>query len=45
LIKLAIQNRYKFIKYYYSQFHDISEFGGSFFKTLFYEFPNDPLAY
>lgn len=45
LIRTAIQNRYTFIRYYYSQFWNINEFGGSFFKPLFFEFPNDPDSY
>ena len=45
LITIAIQNRYTFIRYFYSCFWDISEFGGTFFKPLFFEFPNDSTSY
>jgi alpha-glucosidase len=41
VIKTALINRYSLIHYYYSSFHSIYEFGGSFFKPLFYEFQND----
>jgi len=45
LIRIAIQNRYTFIRYFYSHFWNIQEFGGTFFKPLFFEFPNDPNSY
>ena len=45
LIRTAIQNRYTYIRYYYSQFYAISEQGGSFFKPLFFDFPNDANSY
>jgi len=45
LIRTALRNRYGYIKYYYSHFHDIYEFGGSFFKPLFFEFPEDSNTY
>ena len=38
LIRTALVNRYSLIKYYYSAFHQIGGYGGSFFKPLFYEF-------
>lgn len=45
LISTAIKNRYTLIRYFYSQFWAINEFGGSFFKPLFFEFGDDPTAY
>jgi alpha-glucosidase (family GH31 glycosyl hydrolase) len=45
LIRTAIQNRYTYIRYYYSAFWNINEFGGSFFMPLFFEFPTDPNSY
>lgn len=45
VIQLAIQVRYNYIKYYYSSFQSIEEFGGSFFKPAFFDYPTDPNAY
>lgn len=44
-MRTAIRNRYTLIRYYYSAFWDINEFGGSFFKPLFFEFGDDAEAY
>ena len=33
------------LRYYYSSFWSINQYGGSFFKPLFFEFPSDPNAY
>lgn len=45
IIREALINRYSFIKYYYSAFYMLSLEGGSFFKPLFYEYPQDPKAF
>jgi alpha-glucosidase (family GH31 glycosyl hydrolase) len=45
LIRTALRNRYSVIRYYYSSFWNIGDYGGSFFKPLFFEFPNNPAAY
>lgn len=45
LIRTSIQNRYTLLSYYYSQFWNINENGGSFFKPLFFEFPSDAKSY
>ena len=45
LIRTALRNRYGLIQYYYSRFQHIHDFGGSFFKPLFFDWPNDPNAY
>ena len=45
LITTAIKNRYTLIRYFYSQFWAVNEYGGSFFKPLFFEFGSDPEAY
>ena len=41
LIRTAIQQRYSLVRYIYSSFHGIGQFGGSFFKPLFYEFQDE----
>jgi len=33
------------LRYYYSSFWSINQYGGSFFKPLFFEFPSDPNTY
>mmetsp|Transcript_30773 Transcript_30773/g.30265 ORF Transcript_30773/g.30265 Transcript_30773/m.30265 type:complete len:324 (+) Transcript_30773:586-1557(+) len=45
IIRVALRNRYSLIKYFYAKFHDMSTFGGSFFKPLFFEFVSDATAY
>ena len=45
MIRTSIQNRYTLLSYYYSQFWNINENGGSFFKPLFFEFPSDAKSY
>jgi alpha-glucosidase len=45
VMRTAIRNRYTLIRYYYSQFWQINEEGGSFFKPLFFDFGDDPNAY
>lgn len=45
IIRDALINRYNFIKYYYSAFYMMYLEGGSFFKPLFYEYPQDPKAF
>ena len=41
----VIKYRYNLIRYYYTQFEQISRDGGSFFKPLAFEWSNDPKAY
>jgi alpha-glucosidase len=45
VIKSALVNKYSLIQYYYSNFHEVGEFGGSFFKPMFFEFPDDAQCY
>jgi alpha-glucosidase (family GH31 glycosyl hydrolase) len=45
VIRTALINRYSFIKYYYSSLYNIYLEGGSFFKPLFYEYPQDKKAF
>jgi len=45
LIKTAIKNRYTYIRYFYSQYWAITEYGGTFFKPLFFEFNHENWAY
>ena len=41
LIRTALLQRYSIIRYIYSCFHSIGEYGGAFFKPLYYEFEED----
>lgn len=42
----AVKNKYSMIKYYYTQMSLLSQGQhGAFYKPLFFEFPNDPIAY
>jgi alpha-glucosidase len=45
IIRDALITRYSFIKYYYTSFYNFYLEGGSFFKPLFYEYPQDPKAF
>ena len=45
VIRTALINRYSLIKYYYTSFMEIGDFGGSFFKPCFFEWQDDPKCY
>jgi hypothetical protein len=45
VIRMALVNRYRWVKYYYSNFFSLALHGGSFFKPLFYEYPLDTYSY
>lgn len=42
IIKHATQLKLKLIRYMYSNLMDLSLNGGTYFKPLLFEFPNDP---
>lgn len=42
IMRMAIQNKYNLIRYYYTEMSYHSIEGGAFIKPLFYEFPEDP---
>jgi len=37
--------KYQLMRYFYTQMWIISENGGAFYKPLFFDFPNDDIAY
>ena len=41
----AIRNRYSLLQYYYTSLFKVSSRGGTFYKPLFYTFPDDTNAY
>jgi len=41
----AIQTKYSLLRYIYTQIFEQSLYGGAAVQPLFFEFPNDPLAY
>lgn len=41
----SIKERYNYIPYLYSHMLQLNQTGGMYFKPLFFEFPNDPMAY
>jgi len=41
----AIRWRYALLRYYYTQLYLVSQNGGTFWKPLFFEFPQEPHAY
>lgn len=41
----AIKYRYAILRYYYTQLHMVSVEGGSVFRPMFYDFPDDPKTY
>merc|ERR1711957_845821 len=41
IMKMAIFNKYNMIRYYYTEMSMLSQVGGTFFKPLFFEFPED----
>lgn len=45
IIRDAVRAKYNWIRYYYSQFWNIKDHGGSFWKPLFFEFPADPESF
>jgi alpha-glucosidase (family GH31 glycosyl hydrolase) len=42
---MAMYTKLHMIRYYYTQMSIVQEQGGSFFRPLFYDFPNDDGAY
>jgi len=45
LMSDAIQKKYKLMRYYYTEMMLISNSGGAFYKPLFFEFPEDDVAF
>lgn len=46
IMRTAIKTKYSLIRYYYTSLFMISTQGsGTFYKPLFFEFPDDPNAY
>lgn len=45
MIRKAMQTKLALVPYYYTGLTELSKRGGSFYKPLFFEFPNDPNAY
>ena len=43
--KKALRQKYSILRYYYTLLFDLSLYGGSMIKPLFFEFPLDELAY
>ena len=37
--------KYSLINYYYTEMNLIHETGGAFYKPMFFEFPDDDMAY
>lgn len=41
-----MRTKLSLIRYYYTQFHQATEVGGTaIYRPMFFDFPNDPLAY
>lgn len=45
IIKHAMKTKLQFIRYFYTRSGHVNRNGGSFYKPLFFEFPDDPLVY
>jgi alpha-glucosidase (family GH31 glycosyl hydrolase) len=45
VMKRSMRVKYSMVRYYYTQLHRIHRQGGSLYKPLFFEFPNDDSAY
>ena len=46
IMRVGIRNKYSVMKYYYTQFFEMSVFGsGPFYNPMFYAFPDDMNAY
>ncbi len=41
----AIRQKYSILRYYYTKLFEVSLYGGSLFKPLFFEYPKDEKAY
>lgn len=42
---MAVMFKYTLVPYYYTELTLISQYGGTFFQPLYFEFPNDHGAY
>ena len=45
IMRYGLRNRYHLIRYYYSSLYQVSQNGGTFYKPVFYEFPDDMFTY
>ena len=45
IMKNAIRNRYHLVRYYYTQLYLVNQNGGTFYKPVLYEFPDDVNTY
>jgi len=45
IIQLAMRTKMELIRYYYTGLALSSQEGGAFYKPMYFEFPDDPLAY
>jgi alpha-glucosidase (family GH31 glycosyl hydrolase) len=45
IMRMAIRNRYHLVRYYYTELQRLNQNGGTFYKPLFFEFPEDEKAY
>jgi hypothetical protein len=45
IIKRAMYNKLHMIRYYYTQMSLVQDEGGAFYRPLFFDFPNDDMAY
>jgi len=41
IMRMAMRNKYRLIRYYYTQISKLHTDGGAFYKPLFFEFPDD----
>jgi len=41
----AMRTKYSLINYYYTEMSLLHETGGAFYKPVFFEFPDDNMAY
>lgn len=45
LIRNSMKTKYALLNYYYTEISMLHEEGGTFYRPLFFDFPNDPDAY
>jgi alpha-glucosidase (family GH31 glycosyl hydrolase) len=45
VMRKSMRVKYSMVRYYYTQLHSIHRQGGSLYKPLFFEFPDDDSAY
>jgi len=45
IMRNAMRVKYSLINYYYTEMNLIHETGGAFYKPMFFEFPDDDMAY